>query len=284
MAGQSFFYPGYIAPKPTEQFGDPSAATGAADKQNNDYNSIMAQYKTVTSGSNPVTAPTVSSVNINPTTTPYTQSADVTKSLSNLSSLADTGGYSDADIANIRARDTSPIRSIYSNAQQNVERAKALAGGYSPNFNATQAKMARDESQQISDVTTAANAGIAQSVAANKISAATPYANTAATANAAQTAADKANADIINQINETNAANKLSTDTGNANRVLSADTSNRSNILAGIQGQQGLYGTTPALTKTFGDQVIQAGDLGLSQQQLNDQRRRDALSLAGVVG
>lgn len=263
-------------------FGDPATFGSAVNTQAGDYDSIMAQYKNLAAqgSQNPITASTVSTPSVAPQTAPYVQSADVTKSLSNLSSLSDTGGYTDAGIADIRARDISPIRSIYSNAQQNVERAKALGGGYSPNFNATQAKMARDESDKIGDVTTAANAGIAQNVAANKLSASSSYAGASSTANAATAAADKANADIVNQINESNAARATSVATGNADRTLAADSSNRDNILKGIQGQASLYGTTPALVNTFGNQVGDAARLGQGQQDINEQRHRNTLDFA----
>lgn len=319
---------------PTAMFGNPASFSAAAKTQAGDYDSIMKQYQDLAKNlyNNPMNSRDVnptdvqspgsispSSVRFDPTTaqtSQYEQSGDVTKSLSDLSDLATTGGYSDANIADIRARDISPIRSIYANAKQDTERAKSLGGGYSPNFNAVSASMARDEANKIGDVTTAANAGIAQNVAANKLSAAPAYASASATANAAKTAADQRNADIINQINEANAqrstqvgefnssnaldaskfnastaaaineanANRrLSASTGNADRSLDAQKFSRNNILGAIQGQSSLYGTTPALTKTFGDQVIQAGNLGQGQQQIDQQRRRDMLGFAGSV-
>jgi hypothetical protein len=74
-----------------------------------------------------------------------------------------TGGYSPQDIGMIRQRMTSPIRSIYANANREVDRGKALSG-YSPNFNATKAKMAREASYAMGDATNNAEASIAQLV------------------------------------------------------------------------------------------------------------------------
>jgi hypothetical protein len=312
-------------------FGNPATFTAAANTQASDYDKIMAQYDELAKSfsSNPLTAGTVGSNNVQtpggvapssvnfqgvaapksvdyksvtPQTSQYEQSGDVTSSLSKLSDLATTGGYSEADKQNIRERDISPIRSIYANAQQNAERSKALGGGYSPNFNAVTASMARDEANKIGDINTAANAGIAQNVASNRIAAASPYASASSTANAAQTAVDQHNADIINQINEANAqgafqantanaanaqqAGEFNTSTAaaiaeaNANRAtttgefnvqaaLDAAKTNRAGALGAIEGKRSLYGTTPALTNTFGNQVIQAGQLGQGQQQLN---------------
>src|ERR1700681_1160881 len=102
-----------------QNFGDPASFTAGAQQQASDYDTIMNNYANVISGNtnNPIT-----STNVTPTTSPYTQSADVTRSLSDLSGLADTGGYSAQDKQDIRARDISPTRSIYANAQQNVDR------------------------------------------------------------------------------------------------------------------------------------------------------------------
>ncbi len=366
---------------PTSMFGNPSSFTAAANTQAKDYDTIMSQYDNVikSAGENPLTAGTVKagqvgsagSANFNPTsashvnfnpmnpsesikfnsvapqTAEYSQSGDVTNSLANLSELSRTGGYSEAGIADIRARDISPIRSIYANAQENMSRNRAISGGYSPNFNAASGQLSRDEANKIGDVTTAANAGIAQNVAANRISAASPYATAAANANSARTAADQKNAEIINSANRFNSegtynANKTNVDNaqkinefnaegafnanktnaasadaankfnsegaletqkynlGNENRrlegnvdratkanefnttsALEAGRSNRANVLGAIQGKSSLYGTTPALTNTFGNQVTQAGQIGQNQQQLNDARQRNLLSFAG---
>jgi hypothetical protein len=235
---------------PFQQFGDPASFTAGAQKQAYDYDTIMKNYENVIGDAktNPITA-------LMPQ---YSQSADVTKSLSDLSGLSDTGGYTPEGIANIRERDISPTRSIYANAQQNVERTKALGGGYSPNFNATQAQMARDESNQIASVDTAANAGIAQNVAANRLAASGSYAGAAANANNERTSVDQSN----------------------ANRDLEARLSNRGAITGAIGGEANLYGTTPALTNTFGNQVMQARGSDQQQQQLNQQQQRDIYGLA----
>ena len=233
-----------IAPKPFQSFGDPASFTSAATTQASDYDTIMQNYNDVISGAkgNPLTAQAPK----------FTQSQDVTNSLSDLSNLATTGGYSEQNKADIRARDISPTRSIYANAQQNVDRARALGGGYSPNANATQLAMARDESSQISDINTNANAGIAQNVAANELAASGAYGSEASGINAQRTSVDQAN----------------------ANRNLEAQTFNQNQITGAIQGKANLYGTTPALTSTFGSQVMQAAGSGQNQQNIDNTQRR----------
>lgn len=83
--------------------------------------------------------------------------------------FAKSGGFSAADLANIRARAVSPVRAIYANAQQNVNRQRALQGGYSPGFGVLQARMARQQGQGISDAATNAEASIAEMVQQGKL-------------------------------------------------------------------------------------------------------------------
>lgn len=130
--------------------------------------------------------------------------------MQNFGELAATGGYSEADKQNIRERGISPIRSIYASANRDVDRQKAIQGGYSPNYGAVKAKMARDLSSQIGDQVTNVNATLAQNVAQNRVGLAPSF--------AAQS-------------------------------------------FAPLQAQQSLYGTTPALAKTFGDQAMNSAQL-----------------------
>lgn len=83
--------------------------------------------------------------------------------------FAKTGGFSPEDLANIRARSISPIRSIYSNALANMQRQKALTGGYMPNAAAATAKMAREQSAGAADASTNAEAMIAELLQKGKL-------------------------------------------------------------------------------------------------------------------
>lgn len=136
----------------------------------------------------------------------YQQNPDVIAGLSRLKNLVDTGGYTPEGIADIRERGISPIRSVYANAQRNVDRSRALSGGYSPNFNAVSAKMAREMADVVGNQTTNVNAGIAQNVAANKLSAAPAY-----------SAAAQAQSELQNLIERENAAAKMRIGEFNAN-------------------------------------------------------------------
>ncbi len=71
-----------------------------------------------------------------------------------MNNFADTGGFSPTDLSNIRARSNAPIRGMYAGANREVDRSRALQGGYSPGYGVLKARMARDESSGLSDAAT----------------------------------------------------------------------------------------------------------------------------------
>jgi hypothetical protein len=243
---------------PTATFGNPNTFTSAANQQAQDYDKIMKNYESIFNQgrTNPL-----SYTNIAPTISNYQESARQDKALSDLSELSSTGGYSDEGIAALRERGISPIRSVYSSAQRNIDRAKGLSGGYSPNYAAVTAKMARDQASEIGNAMNNVNAGIAQNVAANRISAAPAFASAANTESGMRNASLTHNADVYNDINKFNASN-----------ALDAQKTNRGNQLGAVQGMTNLYGTTPALTNLFGNQIMQSTQAGQNQQQINNQK------------
>lgn len=141
----------------------------------------------------------------------------------NFLQTAQSGGYTPQETADVRARGISPIRSIYSSANRDVDRQRSLQGGYSPNFAATKAKMAREMSDTIANKTTDVNATLAQNIAQNRLSA----------------------------------------------------------VPNALHGMQGLYGTTPALASTFGNQALQGAHL---QNQITQGNRQNNLHAIGQIG
>lgn len=91
------------------------------------------------------------------------------QSFAGFQQFAQTGGFSPEDLANIRARAVSPVRATYANAQREVNRQRAIQGGYSPGFGVLQARMAREQGQTTSDAATNAEAGIAEMVQKGKL-------------------------------------------------------------------------------------------------------------------
>jgi len=123
--------------------------------------------------------------------------------------FSETGGFSPQDLASIRSRAVSPIRSIYSGANREIDRSKRLGGGYAPGMGAVKSRMAREQSQAVSDAGTNAEAAIAQMVQQGK--------------------------------------------------------------QFGAQGATSLYGTTPGMASTFGNQVLQSSNQLGNVQQLQNQ-------------
>lgn len=251
-------------------FGSPNTYSAAVNTQAADYDSIMGKYNDTI---NSIKSNPIKYTPITPQLAQYQKTADVTKSLSDLSSLTDTGGYSESDKANIRARGIAPIRSIYAGAQRGLDRNRALSGGYSPNYGAVTAKLAREMSDITADKSTDIEAGIAERVAQNKLSIAPSYANAAGNESGMRNSFTKANADAVNQINQMN-----------ARMAVEAQQTRDNMILQAISGMTNLYGTNPALVSVFGNQVATGAGLAANQQSMQNQRQGQIIAGGRVNG
>jgi hypothetical protein len=207
----------------------------AVKTQGSDYDRIMQGYKD--QANNPIS---------------YQSNPDITNALSLLKNFSTNGGFSDSDINNIRERAISPIRSIYANAKENLNRQRVLSGGYSPGFAGATAKMSRDLASSIGNTTTNANAGIAQMVQSGKLAALSPYANLASSEGGRQLDVSKFNSDKQLEL---------------------------------LKSQQSLYGTTPGLVSTFGNMALSANNQNENSRQFDlnrqDRNRNNILSMAG---
>jgi hypothetical protein len=213
----------------------------------------------------------------------YQQSEASADLLRRLRQQADTGGYSTGDLSNIRARSVSPIRAAYAAANRNANRATNLAGGYSPNAGAIQAKLAREQSTSLADASTNAEASIADLVAGGRRSALSAMSPLVAqeqelmTRIAEQNAAERRrvagyNTEGINRTNELNRQHILDVDRFNASLEDNAD----DDVFRALQGQQSLYSTTPGLINTFGQQALTERGQDIQQENTlsNIPRRR----------
>jgi len=75
-----------------------------------------------------------------------------------------TGGYSDADLGNIRAKGLSPISASYTAMQDELNRRRAVQGGYAPGFDASSRALRRDTSRGIADMSLDTELGIKDAV------------------------------------------------------------------------------------------------------------------------
>jgi hypothetical protein len=233
-----------------------------------DYDYLMQRYKNIVNrGMDPNLSNLASQYKnlgrqqYTPTNLAYKRSSELGKAFENLGELSKTGGYSEEDIANLRARGISPIRAVYANAQQNINRQRALQGGYSPNYTAATAKLARDLSESVAGQTSNVNAGIAEQVARGRLSAAPQYTSAALAETGmigdinARNAAEKARAFELNKAGQTGSLSALE-------RLYGGQQDRELGALGGIRS---LYGTTPATPALYGQQALQKA--GLEEQK-----------------
>ncbi len=170
----------------------------------------------------------------------------IDKAISTYGNFADTGGFSPQDIQSIRARSIAPIRSMQDRNNQEIQRQAAIRGtGYSPNTTAALSKVNRDSAYAAGDTATNAEAMIAQLMQQGKLYGAGGLASTGL--------ADQSNI------------------TSNRGLDLSAIHGIAGNQLQGLAGKTQLYGTTPGLTNTFGQQVLGSSAQGLQGTGLQNQ-------------
>jgi len=284
----------YALPPPANALTNQYKLYNSGVQQNaEDYGGIMQGYKNLAasagtnanlSGYKPTMMQT-GGTQFTPQTSPYKQSADLTSAIGNLRGLSETGGYTPEGIADIRARGISPIRSIYAGANRDIDRNRALKGGFSPGYNAAKLKMAREMSDQIGNQVTNVNAGIAQNVAQNRLQAAPQLTNVTGGQSDLANQMGQNNAQMMNQGNLANIANTMQTGQFNANAANQAGQFNaqqrlqpQQTQLAALQGQASLYGTTPALSQLFGNQAMQHAQ---TQNQINQQGNQLNANLAG---
>lgn len=186
----------------------------------------------------------------------YQRGPDQGAAMANMGELAKTGGYSEQGINDLRARGVSPIRAVYANAMEGINRQKSLQGGYSPNYTAAMAKMTRDMSEGIANQTSNVNAGIAQNVAGNRLSAAPQYASAASNETG-----------MMNDVAARSAANKM----GALNSLSDIYGRQNQQQQQGLQGMTSLYGTTPARPALYGQQAL--GRAQLDEQAKNRQQQ-----------
>lgn len=216
----------------------------AVPEAQNDYRSIMDQYK------NFVASPAAQRYDYEKVD--YNRSPELDSAMRGYQGFADNGGFDENALRDMRARGISPIRAVYANSMNEMQRQKNLSGGYSPNFNAAAAKMRSGTSQQIADQTQNVNADIAKMVQSGRL----------------------AGLGGLGGLSVSDMEMSQRAKLANQSAGLNAANLNSQNIdpmrLAAIQGQQQLFGTTPGMASMFGNQVLQSGNqmLGLGQNQL----------------
>ncbi len=184
--------------------------------------------------------------------------------------FAQTGGFSPEDIQSIRARSVAPIRSIADNARREIQRQAAIRGtGYSPNTTAALAKSVRDAAYATGDITTNAEASLAQLQQQGKLYGLGGLSSTGL--GAYGLGLQGRGQDLAQQL-------------GLRGQNLSAIQGAGQQQLGAMGGMGNLYGTTPGLSNMFGQQVLQAGQQGISVAGLQGQFSQNQIENAMRIG
>lgn len=280
-----------------------------------DYTDIMNQYRNIASGggssydagggSGGGGGGGYSAFTVSPGKASYN---DPFNSYAGMQEFSQTGGYSGGDIANMRARGVSPIRSAYANAEREVGRQRSLQGGYSPNAVATQARMAREQGQAAADATQNVEAGLAEARNKGRQFGLTGMGNIEGQRLGADVDISKFNTGLDFQGQTYNAdaqaraqAQNIAAGEAGAGRAAANAAADDRTRLAALSGMTNLYGTTPGMSQLFGNQLLQGvgqgGTMGVnfanslnSSQQLPGQwdqtmgRINDVFGMANQVG
>src|SRR6266850_340870 len=166
------------------------------------------------------------------------------------SSMASSGGFGPGEIAKIRAQAMAPVHGVGDMLRRNIERQNAVRGmGGSPNTTAALAKAARDTAYAAGDTGVNAEAEIAKLLQGGRMAGAQGLASTLL---------------------------------GGRGQDLSAINAATGLNLDSLRGMTGLYGTTPALSQLFGQQVLQSSGQQLSAQDQQNQLMQ--MILSGQLG
>jgi hypothetical protein len=210
---------------------------------------------------------------------------DPFNSYAGMTEFSNTGGYSGQDMANMRNRGNAPIRAAYANAEREMGRQRSLQGGYSPNAFAAQARMAREQGQLGSDATTNTEAGLAEARNRGRQFGLSGMAGIEGQRLGADVDLSKYNTGLdfegqkynADAYTQAQARSNAAAQAGAANSAASAAAS-RADQLRALSGMTTLYGTTPGMAQTFGNQLLQGVGqggqfgLGLLQQDIDSQK------------
>lgn len=223
------------------------------------YTDIMNRYRNIAGGQAGTAGASTGGTGTGGTYTPFTVSySDPFKSYGGFEEFSQTGGYSANDIANMRARGISPIRAAYANAEREIGRQRSLQGGYSPNAIAAQVKMAREQGQSAADATQNVEAGLAQQRQQGRLAGLTGMSGIEGQRLNAQIQTGEFNAQQQAQAQAQNiAAARAAAASGQA-----AAQQAQQNQMAALRGMTQLYGTTPGMSQTFGNQALGAIQTG----------------------
>lgn len=171
--------------------------------------------------------------------------------------FAATGGYSDKDIQELRARSTNPVRSAYGNTMMELNRARSLGGaGGATNYIAAASRAQRELPGQLADAMTGINAELARDIREGKKFGLSGISNTGST---------------MGGFADSEGGKILQANLANQGADLQAQNMGLQGRLGALSGMNSLYGTTPGMANMFGNQALSAYNTRAGMEQARNQ-------------
>jgi hypothetical protein len=230
------------------------------DQPDQDYGDLMNRYRQQ-----------MNTMQQGPAQATYAETPQFQEAFGSARNLASTGGISAQEEADMRSRGVSPLRSAYANASRNMERQARLGGGRSANYNAAASRMAREQGELMAQGVTNVNAGIAEQRQRGRIAGTGNMTTMGEGSSTRRNEVEMANALARNRHGETTASML-----GGMGNLIEANQNRRQRA---VEGMTSLYGTTPALVNTFGNQVQNAQQMAANNPRT---RRPGAAGVGGI--
>ena len=154
---------------------------------------------------------------------------------------------------------------------------RSLQGGYAPNAIAAQVKMAREQGQAGADAMQGVEAGLAEAKNRGRLAGLGGMSNIEGQRLGADVDISKFNTglDFQGKFNTFNAQQQANAQAGNNSSRAAAAARGGEEQMAALRGMTQLYGTTPAMSETFGNQLLQGvgqgGNFGLGLMNAQNQ-------------
>lgn len=190
--------------------------------------------------------------------------SSIDENIGGFKDIAKTGGWSEQDQVNARARASRTPTAFFTNLRNDMERRRSATSGYAPGFGAAAARNTRESARAATDAVLDADIGIAESIRSGKL--------------AGLTGANSAEMGLINAISQGRQFGASGMQQGEG---MALDATQREN-LAGMSALANLYGSSPGeLGMLLGLDLEGLGMQGnqtqglIGQQGAEDTRRWD---------
>jgi hypothetical protein len=205
--------------------------------------------------------------------------------------FAKTGGYSDRDISQTRARGIAPISAFYGNLKNEMQRRQGSSGGYGVGLDTASARSARDAAIASAGAARDTELGLQGQIRSNRMGGAQALSGAESDIASKTQSGRLAGLGGMTDIGkfgygglEGIAARSQAISDANRRSAAAASNASRSNILedqkyrdkmklAGLEGLESVYGSSPAELARYDDELYRNRALTQSGQLNNNQQR-----------